>query len=274
MIPNDFVFNTGETQGYLREKYNPEGSTLRKAQLRMLDMLQYLDYVCKKLAIPYSLDGGNILGAIRHGGFIPWDDDVDIIISRKHLNALNNYLESNPHPQYVLQNHKTDDGYLGCWIVLRDLKSEYLQDSTLHNIRKYRGLQIDIFAMEIGLNKSIHWLAYAIHHCFVEKNIYKKRIKLAKLFYIICDGMFFPIIRCLCKIFGNNKKLMYPLGTKWDWRYDFNTIFPVSNIEFEGIELSSINNPTKFLREHYGNYMNLPPSNMRNHHNATYKIWD
>ncbi len=72
------VFNTGETTESLKEKYNPEGSTLRKAQLRMLDMLKFIDSICKENDITYYLDCGNLLGAVRHQGFIPWDDDADI----------------------------------------------------------------------------------------------------------------------------------------------------------------------------------------------------
>ena len=56
----DKVFNTGETQSELRAKYNPEGSILRRAQMRMLDMLLYFDKVCKEQNIPYSIDGGNV----------------------------------------------------------------------------------------------------------------------------------------------------------------------------------------------------------------------
>lgn len=58
---NNIVFNTGETQSELRAKYNPEGSILRRAQMRMLDMLIYFDKVCKEQKIPYSIDGGNVL---------------------------------------------------------------------------------------------------------------------------------------------------------------------------------------------------------------------
>ena len=110
-------FNTGETNQELRDKYNPDNSILRKAQLRMLDMLIYIDNICKEQDIKYSLDGGNVLGAIRHGGFIPWDDDVDIILERKEYKRLCNYLLKNPHPQYVLQTPKTDPMFINHWNV-------------------------------------------------------------------------------------------------------------------------------------------------------------
>ena len=62
------VFNTGETQESLRQEYNPDGSVHRRGQLRMLDMLIYLQDVCKNIGIPCRIDGGNVLGALRHGG--------------------------------------------------------------------------------------------------------------------------------------------------------------------------------------------------------------
>jgi len=66
------------TNEELREKYNPDGSELRHAQLRMLEMLSFLDKVCTENKITYWIDDGTLLGAVRHGGFIPWDDDVDV----------------------------------------------------------------------------------------------------------------------------------------------------------------------------------------------------
>ena len=71
------IYNTGETDEDLKRQYNSKGSNLRKAQLRLLDMLVYLDKVCREQNIEYSLDSGNVLGAVRHGGFVFWGDGVE-----------------------------------------------------------------------------------------------------------------------------------------------------------------------------------------------------
>ena len=65
------VYNTGETEEELKSNYNYEGSNLRKAQDRMLELLVFLDKVCTENDIDYFIGYGTLLGAVRHGGFIP-----------------------------------------------------------------------------------------------------------------------------------------------------------------------------------------------------------
>lgn len=79
---------TVEIAEELKNKYNPEGSTLRKAQLRMLDMVLYIDKICKENNLQYHIESGNLLGAVRHNGFIPWDDDFDIALYRRDYKKL------------------------------------------------------------------------------------------------------------------------------------------------------------------------------------------
>lgn len=267
------IFNTGETSITLKETYNPEGSVLRECQLRMLEMLIYIDNVCNLLGIPYILDGGTVLGAVRHGGFIPWDDDVDISIPRKYFRKLNKYLEENPHPQFVIQNSRTDSGYMGAWSVLRDTKSEYIQDTKIHNIRKYRGVQVDIFPLEETFGPKVHWFANRLADHFIEKQIGKGNLVMARIGYILCYKFVFPTIR-FASIFNRNNKLMYTLGTCWFQTFDKDLFHNRSTIEFEDFSFFGPHDINKYLHELYGDYMALPTIDKRDHHQATYKIWD
>ena len=79
----------------LRKRFNPDGSLLRRQQLRMLELLEVIDVICRKHQIPYWLSSGTLIGAARHKGFIPWDDDLDIEMLRSdYLRLLKVFLKN------------------------------------------------------------------------------------------------------------------------------------------------------------------------------------
>lgn len=268
------VFNTGETDEELRNKYNPDGSLLRKAQLRMLDMLIYIDEICKKENIPYCISAGNVLGAIRHNGFIPWDDDIDIMLLRKDCKKLCRYLKKHPHPQYAIQMFSTDFGYVGAWPILRDIKSEYIQNDRVHNARKYRGLQVDIFPWEKKIVPIFHKISALItvknNNWFVGRCMI-----LSRIIHIIQYGLLHPAFRLIGFFIGNKNVYMHSYGAMLGYKHSKDVLFPFKPISFEGHILSGPANPDLYCREQYGeNYMNLPKEDSRNHHQATYIIED
>ena len=144
--------------------YNPNGSTLRKAQLRMLDILRVVDAICRKNNIPYFLESGTLLGAVRHGGFIPWDDDLDISVMRTDYPRLRKALQEQLPENIGFQDWTTDCNYPMLIGKIRDKKSYFEEEYSKH--LTYKGIYIDVFPLEkVPCWKWKQILDYVYGHC-------------------------------------------------------------------------------------------------------------
>ena len=267
-----------ELQTRLRERFNPDGSSLRRAQLRMLQMLEFIDDVCKNNGIVYWLDSGTLLGAARHGGYIPWDDDTDICMSAEDYQKFKKIMLSQKlSDEFVLQCDETDNGFYSPWDVLRDLKSEYIQDSELHNKRKYRGLQVDIFYQDDRVYESVRkWMSF-LYNKLILRVVAGKSIKacafrpLLPLNYFLLKKVITPFLHLVHRKKNDYYRMPYGVCFK-SIRYKKN-IFPVGQIEFEGKMFNAPRNVDEYLKDIYGDWEKIPDVDEIQTHNVELKFY-
>ena len=120
----------------LRSKYNPEGSALRRDQMELLRMLKVVSDICKEHGIQWWLSSGTLLGAARHKGFIPWDDDLDIVMFREDYLKLEKILCELDSDEYVFHCMKTDVDYVNYFGKFR--KKQGRVQSTSKRYRYYK----------------------------------------------------------------------------------------------------------------------------------------
>ena len=255
-------------------KYNPEGSILRKAQLRMLDILIEVDKICRKHKIEYFLDSGTLLGAVRHGGFIPWDDDLDICIRREDWPRLRKVLQEELPQNLCCQDWTTEKNYPLSIAKVRD-KNSIFNDPYSH-MMKERGIYIDIFFVEPSVPK---WLRDPIDFVYVRcirgVNHYSERFIEKFLGYVCYPPTILAV--WMCRLWA---KIVHRhmLGRQYGWSSRLyiasDCIFPTSEIQFEGHTFMAPNNVDEFLRVLYGDYMQIPPEEKRMTHLAEITFLD
>lgn len=245
--------------------------TLQKLHSTLLEMLIELDRVCRENNIHYFLDSGSALGAVRHGGFIPWDDDVDIGMLRDDYDRFLQIAPKSLDSKYFLQTRDNDKYYNKLHAKLRKNNTVYLE-SAYDNKLMHCGIFIDIFPFD-KIPKTCSgfwiWLNQSFQRMFVYKFIDdgepRNRFKLWISNIIIGKN---PTKRFdkLCKIFSNtNAKGLISYNYFFKEHYVFckNDFSQFIEVNFEGGKFLLMNGFDNYLRKMYGNYMQLPPENKR-----------
>ena len=281
LIPDNRLENTNET-------------TLRQAQLILLRTLRIVDHVCRENGIKYWLDGGTLLGAVRDGSFIPWDDDVDISMAREDYEKFNRIAVQELPEDLFVQNYE-NTGFAGNpWTQIKDRKSHM---KIGYGATYHQGIYLDIFPCDSFsenplrriFKEKIYKLLYikvqAINAplkkpYFQGENIIKNIIKiLLKIIFFECIFFDYEFIANLSlktrekriNSMKKNPKTNYGYGTdilNWENIYRAEDIFPLKTIKFEGFEFFAPNNCHSYLTNLYDStYMQLPPENKRVYHN-------
>lgn len=265
----------------------------RKMQLVELDMLVEFDRVCRDNNIKYVLFGGSLLGAIRHKGYIPWDDDADIAMLREDYNRFKEHMnELNPDICYF-QDHETDPEYRWGYGKLRRTNSEYIRVGQEH-LKCKTGIFVDVFPMD-DVPISIFGQILQDWHCYCLRKVLWSEVAkyntkgFWKIWYtflsmIPVDTVFNSFdkyikksqsnspnrVRCLSfpatgTLYKKNPiKERYSMPKKW--------FLERSEYLFEQHHFYSSTEYDAVLNYIYGDYMKLPDENQREQHSPFSKI--
>jgi len=256
-------------------KYNGETTMLRKAQYRMLEILIAVDKICKKHNIPYWLDGGTLLGAVRHGGFIPWDDDLDIAMLQKDYDKLRKILPKELPAQFVFEDWKTNKNFTMKHGKVRD-KNSFFEDPNWNGKDCLQGIFIDIFPKEKII--SLKWrkkIDFFYGRSFRRLHGFNNS---RKEFYVACL-MWFPVccVAGISQFFSNlfgKDNLGDPYGGLTSFHiYKKSTIFPLKEMKFENHTFPVPHSAHQYLTYQYGNYMQIPPEDKRIVHANKIEVW-
>ena len=258
---------------------------MNEYQKVMLDILKEFIRVCEKHNLRYFLVTGSALGAVRHQGFIPWDDDIDVAMPRPDAMKLLALKDEFEHP-FFLQHYRTDKAYAYPFMKLRNSDTTYIESNFVyHNIN--HGIWIDIFILE-GMsktpklkNKMKNHLLWPLFYLVFAANFYQKpRLKtfIPQVLLYLVSILLLPfkignwLIKAIDKsmqrikyddaylvgaylLWGGNKEAMpkhlYGEGKK---------------VLFEGVEVVIPEKYDEYLTRRFGNYMALPPEDKRYGH--------
>lgn len=238
---------------------------LEQSQLVMLRLLKIFHFLCEEKGVKYFLIGGSSIGAVRHQGFIPWDDDIDVGMTRDNYDKFIKQCVPLLPPDIFFQNEDTDKHFPKNSFVdakLRDRYSSYKHKNNL-NYKYHDGIQLDIFVYEKAYfpNKFLIILQNIILNKISNSNSSKAR----KLNWIKRYSPF-------KMIYGNNWQHTLGMITKkiGPTYLKENEINDLIKVKFEDTKVWI---PKKFddvLRRQFGNYMELPPPESRiSHHEVS-----
>lgn len=251
-------------------KVNPDNTiiTVSDVQEILLKIMLEFDRICDKHNLDYVLAFGSMLGAVRHGGFIPWDDDIDVFMERDQYLMLVEILKKELREPFYFQCFEVNDKYNVTIPNMKiKIKNTHIEEKAtiIKNRLDGNGLFIDIFVFDsISENKFNH-----LFHSFVATMIMPWIILLD---LIKIDSRFFNKLLYKYSLWYANKNKDSKYGYQSiSWTYngikhrklEKKDMFPSIPWKFEGYTFKIANNYDKVLTESYGDYMQLPKKEQR-----------
>lgn len=253
----------------MKEQQRITDEETKELQKYILDILLAIDKVCREHNLTYYLIAGTMLGAVRHKGFVPWDDDADVALPRKDYNILVKHANEWLPKRYELVSGMQDPMYPYQFARIQDRETTYILRRRFNFVG---GLPVDVFPLD-GMTDDQH----RMHSHYRRYNIAKKL-----LYYSTVDpykhghGPRSVLVKLVHKLVSQDWAHRYMNNIQREFDYDSSKLVADHDnkpergilpkevygkptpVMFEGHELMGVQNPDAYLRYCYGDYMKMP----------------
>ena len=250
---------------------------LRRMQLIELSVLKEVKRICEKNNINYFLIGGTLIGAIRHKGFIPWDDDIDIGMSRPDFDKFVEVCKTDLGEEYFLQTPETEENNADYEVARIRLNGTACVQAFRKNTKTHNGFYVEVFPYDnLPENKITRYfygrffplfkricairMGYTPHP---KKWIYRVVLRISTFIsrVIPLKVIHKKMLNYHVKQNKKNTEYVFLLSGAWGYEKEMHlrsTISEFTMVQFEDDMFQAPKDYDKFLREQYGDYMQLP----------------
>lgn len=274
--------------------YQLTDEDIKHIQECLMVMMRDIDSVCAKYHLEYAITGGAMLGAVRHEGFVPWDDDIDICMPRKDYDRFYMFFLREFSDKYHVQYIKKDPKYDLNFMKVRMKNTVYLEVFDMDEEKA--GLFIDIFPAENTfsnpclrllhgiLSDGMLLLSSCVRMSTKEERLLgytrdsglegsiKEKVFIGRLLSVFGSRWWYLQTERVLSLCKNNTSeyISVPCGRKhfFGEMYKRSTFYPSVRRKFEDESFKCVQDPDAYLKNMYGDYMKVPPEAERERHSV------
>lgn len=245
--------------------------TVRDVQEKILETMKYIDKLCRENGIVYYIMGGTALGAVRHGGFIPWDDDLDIFMTPAEYRKFKEVFDAAKSEKFEIQEWRTTPDYLE-YAKVRMNGTTFIEECYKDNREMHHGIYVDIMILHKVpeskfTQKKIYFYSKFVTLYALSQRNWKPKTKIQAfalwfLKILPCKWLAKTFYKAIYKYDGLEEGFKY---CYWITPAKFkNGLFDKSffedpvDIPFEDTVLLGSSKIKEYLEYRYGDYMKLP----------------